>query len=417
MKSIYTIIILLAMMSCSDSSHEITLPLPPPSTEKPSMTIPVLYIETANHQPITSKTEYISAQYRLDPAGTAGIEALGSEEAPLAMQIRGRGHSSWNGDKKPYKIKLSEKTAIMGMPKNKHWALLKPTENTVAGLQLGKLMNMAWTPDFRPVEVVLNDDYIGLYFLTETIRIDKNRVNIYEQQDNETDPQLINGGWLVEIDNYRDDCQITIKENKNWSINIKYHSPENLSVAQKRWLTDEFTAINAAIYSADKTSTEWEKYMDVESLARFFIIQEIMDNPDGFHGSFYLHKDLGENSRWTAGPIWDLVCYNREKTDYTFLMKAHYSFCPHWIKEIIQYNSFCTAINEAWNEVYPDKLSSIYDFIDTTILPLEQAWQHDCKRWDDDSTQTVALRSGRIKASLRRNIEWFNNHLPVSKKQ
>ena len=46
----------------------------------------------------------------------------------------------------------------MGMPKNKHWALLKPTENTVAGLQLGKLMEMAWTPSFRPVEVVLNGD-------------------------------------------------------------------------------------------------------------------------------------------------------------------------------------------------------------------------------------------------------------------
>lgn len=109
----------------------------------------------------------------------------------------------------------------MGMPKNKHWALLKPTENTIAGLQLGKLMGMAWTPSFCPVEVILNGDYIGLYFLTETIRIDENRVNIYEQQDQETNPELIKGGWLVEVDNYHDECQITIPECSNWNLTLR----------------------------------------------------------------------------------------------------------------------------------------------------------------------------------------------------
>ena len=105
-----------------------------------SGTLPVLYITTENNIPVTSKTEYINASYWLDPMDAEGIESLGSEGAPLPMQIRGRGHSSWKGPKKPYKIKLAKKTAMMGMPKNKHWALLKPTENTVAGLQLGKLM-------------------------------------------------------------------------------------------------------------------------------------------------------------------------------------------------------------------------------------------------------------------------------------
>ena len=103
----------------------------------------------------------------------------------------------------------------------------------------------SWTPSFRPVEVVLNGDYIGLYFLTETIRIDENRVNIYKQQDQETNPDLISGGWLVEVDNYRDECQITIPENNQWNLTLRYHSPENLSNAQLQWLTDEFKAINS----------------------------------------------------------------------------------------------------------------------------------------------------------------------------
>ena len=84
------------------------------------------------------------------------------------MNIRGRGHSSWKGDKKPYKIKLDEKLSLMGMPKNKHWALLKFWPPTMAGMKLGELMGMAWTPSTKPIEVVLNGDYIGLYLLTET---------------------------------------------------------------------------------------------------------------------------------------------------------------------------------------------------------------------------------------------------------
>ena len=276
---------------------------PASSTISISETLPVLYIDTENNEPIVSKEVYLNASYHLDPMGAEGIDALGSKAAPLPMQIRGRGHSSWKGPKKPYKIKLGKKTALIGMPKNKHWALLKPTEDTVAGLQLGKLMGMEWTPSFRPVEVVLNGDYIGLYFLTETIRIDENRVNIYEQQDKETNPDLIKGGWLVEVDNYRDESQITIPENNRWNLTLRYHSPEDLSDAQLEWLTNEFKAINAAIYSSDKTSTEWEEYIDVESMARFFILQEVMDNPDGFHGSFYLHKDLADNAKWVAGPI------------------------------------------------------------------------------------------------------------------
>ncbi len=411
-KAITCLLVVLMHISCTD---EIDAVNPPETSDKTiSGTLPVLYIDTENNAPIASKEVYINATYRLDPMEMKGIEALGTETEPLPMQIRGRGHSSWKGAKKPYKLKLGKKTAIMGMPKNKHWALVKPTENTVAGLQLGKLMNMAWTPSFRPVEVVLNDDYIGLYFLTETIRIDENRVNIYEQQDKETNPDLIKGGWLVEVDNYLDEDQVTIPECSKWSLTLRYHSPEDLSDAQLLWLTDEFKSINAAVYSADKTSTVWEDYIDVESMSRFFILQEVMDNPDGFHGSFYLHKDLSDNAKWIAGPIWDLVCYNREKTDYTFRMKVHYGFTPHWIGEIIQYDSFCKAVERVWREVYPARLSEIYNQIDEIVLPLGSAWANDCARWNGDPTQTAQLRADRIKNALRRNIEWFDNHLPAS---
>lgn len=386
----------------------------PETDVTPSGTLPILTIETVNRTPVTSKTEYIDATYWLDTKGHANYTPIGSAQNPLPLQIRGRGHSSWKGVKKPYKIKLAQKTSLMGMPKNKHWALLKPYEGTVAGLQLGELMGMRWSPRFRPVEVILNGSYLGLYFLTETVRIDENRVNIFEQQDKETNPDIIPGGWLVEIDNYLDDCQITIPECSSWNLTLRYHSPENLSSAQLKWLKDEFKSINAAVYSTDKTSTQWENYLDIESMARFFILQEVMDNPDGFHGSFYLHKDSGDGAKWIAGPIWDLSCSNREKTDYTFRMKNSYSITPHWIGEIIQYPNFCTAVSDVWKSVYPAKLSEIYEYIDSVMLATGQAWAKDTERWEGDTTQTAQVRADRIKATLKQNMEWFDKHLPSS---
>ncbi len=378
-----------------------------------SGTLPVLYINTENGAEITSKTEYINATYWLDGMGIEGSESMGTEQNPMLMQIRGRGNSSWKSPKKPYKIKLADKLSVLGMPPNRHWALLKGNSNTLVGMHLGKLMEMEWTPRLKPVEVVLNGNYIGFYLLTENVRVGKNRVDIYKQADEETNPDLITGGWLVEVDNYREDCQITIPENKNWNLTLRYHAPEVLSKEQKDWLTAEFKAINAAIYQTNKASREWEHYIDVESMARYFILQEVMDNPDGFHGSFYLHKDLLTNAKWIAGPIWDIVCLKREKTDYTFRMKASYGFTPHWIGEIIQYASFCKAVEQEWHKIYPSLADKLDDFLDLQHHSYDQAWINDAERWGDPFL-TAKERSQAMKDALRSNIEWFNNHLPQS---
>lgn len=85
-----------------------------PSANTVSGTLPALYIETENHAPVISKTEYLKATYRLDPMGAEGIEALGTEAAPLPMQIRGRGHSSWNGAKKALQDKTGKENSHDG---------------------------------------------------------------------------------------------------------------------------------------------------------------------------------------------------------------------------------------------------------------------------------------------------------------
>ena len=376
-------------------------------------TLPVMRIETQNHQPVTSKTVYIPGTYFIVDNQNPDFN-IGTAESPMSLEIRGRGHSSWRGVKKPYKIKLAEKAPLLGMNKHKHWALLKFYEPTVAGMQLGNIMGMDWTPSTRPIEVVLNGDYLGLYLLTETNRIGKNRLNIYEQPNWNEDENTIPYGWLVEVDNYYESNQIGIYENDSWNLRITYHSPDSLSTTQRQWLVGEFQNINEAIYTHNKTNSTWEQFIDVDAMARYFIIQEVLDNSDGFHGSFYLHKDMTDDARWVAGPLWDLSCNQRQKTDYTFKMKTSYGFTPHWIGELIQDPDFGIAVRKAWEEFYPQQVQPWMDYIDEHLLLCDEAFEQEKVRWNYTNQETIGQRVGRLKEALLSNIEWFNTHLPAT---
>lgn len=380
------------------------------STSAQSNTLPVIHIDTENGQPVTSKTEYVQGTYYIgDPTGMG--YSVGSEKAPLALEIRGRGNSSWKGQKKPYKLRLGRKREMLGMASNKHWVLLNFGDITIAGMQLGRMMGMPWNPAGKPVEVVLNGEYLGLYLFSENNRISKNRIDIYKQPDGNEDDETIPFGWLVEVDNYYGPDQIVFRENNKWNMNVTYHSPDTLSAKQKDWLLSEFKDMNAAIYQ----HSTWEEYIDVEAMARFFIVQEVMDNPDGFHGSFFLHKDKGGDARWIAGPLWDMNCMQREKTDYTFRMKVSYGFTPHWIGELIKDEDFCQAVRTAWAAFYPAKVEEWMEFIDAEVLPAEHAYASNHERWASGSNFVpLPERLSHLKDALRANLEWFDAHLPGS---
>ena len=79
-----------------------------------SGTLPVLFINTENGQQITSKEDYLPATAYLDNLGLEGYESVGTIDAPLALQIRGRGNWTWVGfDKKPYRLKFGSKQALL----------------------------------------------------------------------------------------------------------------------------------------------------------------------------------------------------------------------------------------------------------------------------------------------------------------
>ena len=382
----------------------------------PSGTLPVLYIQTENSAAITSKEDYINATYYLDNKGLSDYQSIGSKAEPLAMEIKGRGNYSWTGfDKKPYRIKLADKQQLLGMNKSKHFTLLAHADDSndrkgfmrnAVGFELSKLIGMTYTPDAKPLEVVLNGDYIGLYFLTENIRVDKDRVNIVEQEDEEIDSEKITGGWLVEIDNYDTDPHITIKEGGKTTMWITYKTPEVLSYLQEQYLTQQMKLIDNLVYG-DKNSNELWNHLDMDALAKFYIVQELTDNYESFHGSCYLHKDIGANAKWNFGPVWDFgSSFNRDKSQYMYQGDVWHN---HWIPEICKFPAFMNRVKEIWNEFYNGKYNNIYTFIDTHESLIKQAVVKDKERWPQyHGSQTLSTYIDRTTDVLRKNAKWLN---------
>ena len=382
----------------------------------PSGTLPVLYITTENNTPVTSKDYYLNASYYLDAKGIAGYDNIGSAAAPLTMEIKGRGNYSWTGfNKKPYRLKLADKQPLLGMVKSKHFNLLAHADDAkdkkgymrnAAGFKLSKMLGIAWTPDARPLEVVMNGDYIGLYFLTEHIRVDKDRVNIVEQEDEETDAQKITGGWLVEIDNYDSDPHITIKEGGKTTMWVTYKSPEVLSSEQETYLTQQIQLLDNLIYG-DKNSDELWQHLDMDALARFYIVQEITDNYESFHGSCYLYKNMGNTEKWKFGPVWDFgSAFNRDKSQYLFQGDVWHN---HWIPEICKFPAFMQHVQTIWKDFYANRFNDIFTFTADQLSLLKTAAAVDAQRWPDyNGNADLTKRITQVNDRLRRNAEWLN---------
>ena len=377
-----------------------------------SGTLPVMFINTFDGVPITSKEEYVYAEYYVDNMGIEGIDNVGSKDAPELMQIRGRGNYTWNDfDKKPYRLKLDSKMPLLGMKRNKHWALMANADDNLGGLrntvgyELSRMMGLAWTPSQQPVEVVLNGDYIGLYMLTETIRVEPDRVNISEQADYETSPFIVSGGWLVEIDNYQEEEQIRTVEGNGKNIFSTYKSPEHLSDEQRTYLTGLINSTNAAIYVNDKSNNMWENYIDPDTLACFYIVQELLDDTESFHGSCFWHKDNGNDAKIMFGPVWDFGnAYHRGIGRFIWDRPA---FTQTWIGEIAKFPHFQEVVKKHWDRFVRFHYKKIDTFINSFISNIYQAALYDAVRWPQYGNPDILNDRETFKNNFNSKYQWL----------
>lgn len=279
--------------------------------------ISTMYIDTAGAVPVDSKDEYRKARLRI-------VQRDGQTAYEGDIQIKGRGNSTWWLPKKPYKIKLEKKADLFGFGKNKHWVLLANyldeslMRNRVAFDLSGQLglpyVKSTW------VDLVLNGRPNGNYQFCEHIRVDKNRINVFDWEDEsesrggtaedlswvDDDPALdVSGGYLFELSEEYDEIS---RFTTPYGLKVMVSSPEYLKTSlrmseQVRSFWKELERAWSPVGSSVRDWGRLTEMADVGSMAAFWLTNEIMGNNDAVFKSRYCWLDRG--GKLNFGPVWD----------------------------------------------------------------------------------------------------------------
>ena len=172
--------------------------------------LPIIMIQTGG-KVITDEPK-ITADMKIMYNGPGKINKV--TDPPLhyngKIGIELRGSSSMDFPKKPFGFETREdngenrNVSLLGMPAENDWILNASyndktlMRDALAYLIAGKFMNYA--PRVRHVELIINNQYQGVYILTEKIKRDKNRVDISDMDVNDNEGNALTGGYIFKID-------------------------------------------------------------------------------------------------------------------------------------------------------------------------------------------------------------------------
>jgi hypothetical protein len=290
--------------------------------------------------------------------------------------------------KKPYGIELwtdstgvkAKKLSLVQMPEETDWVLNASYNDrsfmrdfisqSLAG-RLGLLNSKA-----KFVELIINDEYRGVYILMEKVKQGKNRVPISDLYPTENAGDDVTGGYLLKIDKTSGSPSTTWKSNYTSGITatqkcefqIEYPQYGIITQQQLIYIRDYINNWEKKLMTEDMNDPKasFRDYMDVSSFVNYFILNEATRNVDGYRLSTYLYKDKESlGGKIKMGPAWDFNIalgnadyLNGWKTD-GFVYKAmendggknDYWQVPFWWNKLIQDASFRKALATRWKAV------------------------------------------------------------------
>lgn len=384
----------LALAACSDDGqpeNQVAAPAPvvirqafcSPMLSPAAEDLPLLSVATEDARPVLSREEYVHADWQLDlPDG-------GHQSGEL--EIRGRGSSTWGMPKQPWRLKLEQKTALLGMPADRNWVLLanyadKTLLRNALAFELSRQMSFAWTPRYRHVELYLNDDYLGVYQLVEHIRVGENRVAIPELKASDTSPEKITGGYLMEVDVRRgeDFCVTAARSGMVFCL----ASPDTLAEpgreAQRDYIANYLAATDAAMFGDDfaDPAIGYAAWIDVASLVDYYLAQEVLRNVDGdLRLSTYIYKP--RDGKLTFGPLWDfdIAAGNSAYGDGWRTSGWQLRNAP-WFQRLFTDPAFAARVRARWRELYDAGVfRNLRPWISAEAGRLDAAQRRNFARW------------------------------------
>jgi hypothetical protein len=359
--------------------------------EAPQTTgLPVMKIDTQD-RPIAHGVWMEDVSYSLFDTGIGTV--LSGNTA-----IKRRGNYSNTFPKKSYAIKLSSKEKVLSMSEHKRWNLLANygdnsiLKNEVA-FELGRLFNnLAWTPHSEQSNLYLNNEYLGIYQMTEAIKIDANRVNIDEITKKNPD-----GGYILEFDDYYRSEEFRITTNRG--IVISCSDPDTdldviidgdtRTLIQK--MTEDVRHAEDVLYSAEFADpiNGYRKYLDVNSFVDWYIVAVLVNHweIDNINGLYMYYDPVIQ--KYCMGPLWDYDGALGTATVSTFKNTRF------WTGRLLEDPYFVSLVKTRWNEKKAS-INSIITYIDEREIYLKKAQIFNFKKWNIAGTfedKVSSLRS------------------------
>ncbi|NNV56228.1 CotH kinase family protein [Limnovirga soli] len=367
--------------------------------------------------------------------------------------IEMRGQSSQGFPMNSYTIELRNdtgaevKTTLLGMPEESDWVLYAPyTDKTLMHNFLAYTFSASlghWAPRCRFVEVMLNNQYIGVYVCMEKIKRDKNRVDIKKLESPDIAGDALTGGYIFSIDKEANAWFSPYHPNNNPNAYLQYSyvypKPEDIVAPQQQYIQQYVDSFENALAGPtfQSPATGFRKYADENSFIDYLIVNEISRNVDGYRLSSYFHKDQSSiNGKIVAGPVWDydLAFRNADYCDGSLTHGWAYNFnqvcpgdyyqMPFWWQRFMQDTTFQANLYCRWQQVRQTVLSNtrIFAIIDSAYNVVQEAQQRHFTQWPilgqyvwPNPQPIPTSYDGEIstlKTWLTQRLSWLDDNMP-----
>ena len=324
--------------------------------------------------------------------------------------IRGRGNSTWDMNKKPYKIKISNSSDLFHMGSNKHWVLLADSYDTTLlrnyfTYHLAESLGLPYSIKSVKVDLYMNQVYYGSYTFCEQVRVDESRVNIDDltknYDDNTIDALSLSGGYIIGMANNSQDQTYTFqtKHGEDFTVSAPQSDATFTYTKANQYIESYMQRVECAIYGEANSQGVKENIwdlMDLESTVKYYFIQEFSANSDAYTtSSTYLYKPRDqknadgniEEAKLYWGPIWDFDQGWKSPADWD----DYQITASEWINHLRTYNpEFIQALKEYWPSFRQEivKLASDGGYLDQYMTQLLPSAIHNYTLYKDDLTDS-----------------------------
>jgi hypothetical protein len=352
----------------------------------------------------------------------------------IDIEIRGSSSQAFSKKQYGFSTRLSDdvsknNVSLLGMPEEHDWILNGMVFDTTMirdYLCFNLFRQMGhYASRTAYCELVINNQYRGIYLLDEKIKADKERVNVMKITPADNNVPYVTGGYITKAD------KVSYDEHIAWTLFTWYGAAVNylhvlpkddqVTASQFDYIYGQFKDLETSAKNND-TSLEhgFPSIIDIPSFIDYILLNELASNPDAYQYSTYFHKD--RKGKLKAGPIWDsdltfgndlfIWGFDRSKTSGWHFEEQENDGSTFW-RDLFYSSEFRCYLARRWNELVqtgaPLNYTGLEELIDTTAALIGEAVARDYIRWGiaEDHLQHV----NNIKSFILERSAWMTQNL------